>query len=63
MWKLWSEEEVSVFVASDLPVHGLLSENDTIQLTLLLKSRNKKRTTDSADIVKEVCDALVFKIV
>ena len=47
------QNEVTDFVASDLPDKTLPSEKDTIQLALLLKSRYKRTVRlDSEDIGK-----------
>ena len=47
------QNEVTDFVASDLPDQTLPSEKDTIQLALLLKSRYKRTVRlDSEDIGK-----------
>ena len=47
------QNEVTDFVASDLPDQTLPSEKDTIQLALLLKSRYKRTVClDSEDIGK-----------
>ena len=47
------QNEVTDFVASDLPDQTLPSEKDTIQLALLLKSRYKRAVRlDSEDIGK-----------